>query len=144
MLIACACMVAGRSHYPRHGWDAFLGGPRASARHNTEVQKTTFQRYCLCTRIATLHNCGTKHDVIPVQIKILIFSVHFRAQPTNWWSYKHNRSCGEVCGVLEEECQLHATGQFVGLCLEPDMRCSSQLTDGREMCASDKSGNVRL
>lgn len=35
---------AGRSHHQRHGGDAFLRGPGASARHHTEVQKATFQR----------------------------------------------------------------------------------------------------
>lgn len=44
----CALIDAGRGHYQRHGWDAFLRGSRASACHNTEVQKITFQRYLLC------------------------------------------------------------------------------------------------
>lgn len=43
----------------------------------------------------------------------LPFFFHFRTQPTNWWSYTHTWSSGEVCGVLEEECQLHTTGQFI-------------------------------
>lgn len=39
--------------------------------------------------------------------------VHFRAQPTHRRSDQHARSGGEVCGVPEEECQLHTTGQFL-------------------------------
>lgn len=39
--------------------------------------------------------------------------VRFRAQPAHRRSDKHARSGGEVCGVPEEECQLHTTGQFL-------------------------------
>lgn len=66
--------------------------------------------------VSTLLNCRTSCEIVTDQTKLLTSSfnsAHFRAKPTNWWSYKHAWSRGEVCGVLEEECQLHTTGQFV-------------------------------
>lgn len=70
-----------------------------------------------------------------------------RAQPTDWWSHKHAWSSGKVCGVLEEERQLHTTGQFVKTVTytvqnafhegNDYMRCSFrflQVTNGSKIC----------